>query len=113
MSTNRFQKQPLAKRISESVNFSVLFFVVVMCLFLAGISFLSSSDARDDKQILSDALQRDIVHCYAVEGFYPPTLSYIEQHYGLTYNHSDYLVDYEYVGENVMPNVMIIERGGK
>lgn len=107
---NRFQKPDLKKRIFESVNFSVVFFVVVIVVFLVGISILSNSSVRDEKDILNTAINKDIIHCYAIEGFYPPNLDYIEEHYGLTYDHDKYIVDYESVGNNIMPNVMIIER---
>lgn len=107
---NRFVRPDLKKRILESVNVSVAFFVLVMVLFLLGISMLSSSSVNDDEQILRNAINKDIIHCYAVEGFYPPTLDYIEDHYGLTYDHDKFLVDYEAIGNNVMPNVMVIVR---
>lgn len=110
MKQNRFQSPELKKRIFDSVNFSVFFFIIVMAAFLFGISMLSNSSVRDEQDILMRAINKDIVHCYAVEGFYPPSISYIEQHYGLTYDHDKYLIDYESIGNNIMPNVLIIER---
>ena len=107
---NRFTKQSLSKRIFESVNFSVLFFVAVMLVFIVGISFISSKNDKDGREILEAALNKDIVHCYAIEGYYPPNLDYIEEHYGLTYDHTKYLVDYEPIGNNIMPNVTIVEK---
>lgn len=110
---NRFQKPDLKKRIVQSVNFSIIFFLAVIGLFLYGISAVSSSPINDEKEILITAIKKDIVHCYAVEGMYPPSLSYIENNYGLIYDHDKYLVDYEAVGSNIMPTVMIIERNRK
>lgn len=113
MSSNRFTKPDLKKRISESVNFSIIVFGLVIVIFLVGVSMLSNSSARDDRAILEKAIDHDIVHCYAVEGFYPPSLDYIESNYGLSYDKARFLIDYEYVGTNVMPDVMIIERNSK
>lgn len=110
---NRFTKQSLVKRISESINFSIIFFLIVMVVFVLGIGKISSKNEKDEKDILINALNRDIVHCYAVEGYYPPNLSYIEEHYGLTYDHSRYLVDYEPIGNNIMPTVTIVEKNRK
>lgn len=107
---NRFNQPSLKNRIFQSTNFSVLFFLVVICLFIYGISVLSGSSVNDDKKILTDAIERDIVHCYAVEGMYPPSLEYMEEKYGLIYDHDKFLVDYEIFGSNIMPNVKIIER---
>ncbi|MCR5268473.1 MAG: hypothetical protein K6E16_08150 [Lachnospiraceae bacterium] len=110
---NRFQKPNLGKRILQSVNFSILFFLVIIGVFLYGIATVSSGSAEDERRILDEAIHKDIVHCYAVEGMYPPTLDYMEEHYGLTYDHDKFLVDYDTVGSNIMPNVTIIERSGQ
>ncbi len=110
---NRFNKPSLKKRITESVNFSVFFFVIVIVVFMFGISFIASTSSRDQKKILTDAVSKDIIHCYAIEGYYPPSLSYIEDHYGLTYDKSKYLIDYVPVGDNIMPSVTIVEIGRK
>lgn len=110
---NRFQKPNLGKRILQSVNFSILFFLAVIAVFLYGIATVSSGSAEDERRILDEAIHKDIVHCYAVEGMYPPTLSYMEEHYGLMYDHDKFLVDYETIGSNIMPNVTILERSGQ
>ncbi|MCR5831568.1 MAG: hypothetical protein K6G67_05420 [Lachnospiraceae bacterium] len=110
---NRFNRPSLKKRITESVNFSVFFFVIIIAIFLVGISFIASTSSKDQKDILTDAVSKDIIHCYAIEGYYPPSLSYIEDHYGLTYDKDKYLVDYVPVGDNIMPSVTILEKSGK
>ena len=106
---NRFNIPSLRKRIVESMNFSIFFFIIVIFVFLMGISFIASTSSKDQTQILTDAVNKDIIHCYAVEGYYPPSLKYIEDHYGLTYDKSRYLVDYVPVGDNIMPSVTILE----
>lgn len=95
------------------MNFSVFFFVIIIAVFLIGISFIASTSSKDQKQVLTDAVNKDIIHCYAVEGYYPPSLAYIEDHYGLTYDKSRYLIDYVPVGDNIMPSVTIVEIHGK
>ncbi|MBR6159085.1 MAG: hypothetical protein IKQ40_02190 [Lachnospiraceae bacterium] len=95
------------------MNFSVFFFILVIVAFLFGISFIASTSSRDQKQILTDAVNKDIIHCYAVEGYYPPSLGYIEEHYGLTYDRTKYMVDYVPIGDNIMPSVTIVELSKK
>ena len=107
---NRFNKPDRLKRIFNSQTLSIFVFVVVIAAFLAGISAVSGSTLTDDRTLLEKAVTKDIVHCYAVEGVYPPSLSYIEKHYGLTYDHSKYLISYESIGSNIMPGVMIIQK---
>lgn len=106
---NRFESVGKKKKILESVPFSVIIFVVIMAVFLCAVSYLSKSNALDDKRILEDAIQRDVAHCYAVEGSYPASVAYMEENYGLTYDHSKYIVDYELVGSNIYPNIMVVE----
>ena len=110
---NRFNRPSLRKRIIESMNFSVFFFIIVIAVFLVGISFIASTSSKDQTQILTDAVNKDIIHCYAVEGYYPPNLKYIEDHYGLTYDKDRYFVDYVPIGDNIMPSVTIVETGKK
>ena len=64
------------------------------------------------QESLETALARDITHCYAVEGFYPPSLSYMEEHYGLTYDKDLFFVDYQPIGSNIRPDVTVISRKG-
>ena len=76
---NRFERPNLKKRILDSVSLPIIVFLVVLGGFLYGISSISSTAAGEEKRNLENALERDIIHCYAVEGIYPPTLTYIEE----------------------------------
>ncbi|MCR5106836.1 MAG: hypothetical protein K6B28_01595 [Lachnospiraceae bacterium] len=107
---NRFSKPDLKKRIFTSKNLSILVFVVIIIMFIAGVNTLSEGSLGNEKEMLENALNRDIVHCYAIEGIYPPSLGYIEKHYGLTYDHDKYIISYESIGSNIMPTVMVVER---
>ena len=50
------------------------------------------------------------MNCYAIEGSYPATIDYVEQHYGLQIDHDRYDVFYEIFAENVMPEITVIEK---
>ena len=54
------------------------------------------------------AVLRSAVSCYAFEGTYPESLSYLKEHYGVTWNEDKYVVDYETIGANLMPSVTVI-----
>lgn len=107
---NRFTKKSFKDRISGSFSISVFIFVAVIGIFIYGISSISNSSVVNDKQILEDAIHRDVIHCYSVEGMYPPSVSYMQSHYGLIYDTNKFIVDYEYIGANIMPKVTIIEK---
>lgn len=71
---------------------------------------ISSSTLERQQESLQKALDRDIVHCYAVEGYYPPSLDYLIDHYGLTYDKNSFYVDYRPIGSNIRPSVTIIRK---
>ena len=106
---NRFESSENKKGILKRLNYTWILFALVILFFFYGLNNLSTYNAANQKEILEDAITRDIVHCYSVEGSYPPSLEYIEEHYGLTYDHDRFLIDYEPIGSNLMPNVTIIE----
>ena len=107
---NRFTKADFKTRLFSSVNYSMVFFVLVIAFFIIAVSRFSGNRVANQKEILTDAINRDVVHCYSIEGFYPPSLEYIEEHYGLTYDSELFIVDYEPIASNLMPNITIIER---
>jgi len=105
----RFKKKSGLK--FKSIYIGILIFLGFMLIFMIGVQIMDKGNDDRQEQALCNALERDIMHCYALEGFYPPSLEYIEQHYGLTYDKSSYIVDYQPVGNNIYPNFSIIKRG--
>lgn len=66
-----------------------------------------------DQQLDStrQAIIRAAVSCYATEGFYPPQVSYLEEHYGVQIDHQTYVIHYTLMGENTLPYVEVVVRG--
>ena len=50
------------------------------------------------------------VQCYALEGAYPQSLSYLEENYGVQVNHSRFIVSYEVYASNQLPAVAVLEK---
>ena len=82
----------------------------VLLLFSAGLSHLEQGQHREDKQLLEEALRRTAVACYAAEGFYPPDVAYMQQHYGLQFDESRFSVRYEVFASNLMPNITVLDK---
>lgn len=99
------------KRKITSFHIGILLFAVILVVFLYGISYVGSSTSDRQEASLISAMERNIVHCYALEGFYPPSLSYMEEHYGLTYDKNMFIVDYQPIGTNIYPDFTIIRKG--
>lgn len=48
--------------------------------------------------------------CCAIEGSYPSSLTYLEEHYGLVVNRDEYAITYECYAANVPPAVRVVPR---
>ena len=98
------------KKTSKTTYLPILLLVLVLIFFVIFADSFTASNSEQEKAILQNALDRNITQCYALEGSYPFNLSYLEEHYGLTYNKEHFFIDYQYIGGNLRPDVTIIER---
>ena len=106
---NRFMKRP-RHLAGAKYLISIVVFGIVLFLFFNGLSSITRTTSGQELESLERAVRRSTVQCYALEGFYPESLSYLEEHYGLTYDSDQYLIDYQYIGSNLRPDVTIIKR---
>jgi len=95
----------------SSFHIGITLFAVILVIFLYGISYVGSSTGERQEASLTKAMERNIVHCYALEGFYPPSLEYMEEHYGLIYDKDMFIVDYQPIATNLYPDFTIIRKG--
>lgn len=85
--------------------------VVFLCVNIAISLAISSEISR--KQATSSVRESIVtaaIQCAAIEGSYPSSLSHLEQHYGLVINHNDYVVNYEWLADNIPPSVTVVPR---
>ncbi len=100
------------RRQKRGLVFAAVVFALLAALFTLSITTAARrSDAREN-EMLSTALRRAIVTCYAVEGKYPHSLSYIYENYGVSVDESRYAVFYEVIAPNMMPSVQVTRLGG-
>ena len=104
----RFQARKEKRHISGIL--SLLLILLLLTLSWKGLDNLSDSTNAEQTQILEDALMRSITACYALEGAYPPDITYLVEHYGLVYDTEQYFIDYQYIGSNLRPDVTILKR---
>ncbi|RKM62025.1 hypothetical protein D6855_00995 [Butyrivibrio sp. CB08] len=109
---NRFDKTSIS--ILPSDNFyrviSVVIFVLIAVFFIQAVEYSGRSSIEKEQESLESAIARDIVQCYAIEGMYPPSLQYMEDHYGLTYDSNVFFVDYQPIAANLYPDYTVILR---
>lgn len=86
---------------------AVFFFCMIIGLFLSGLASVSRITAGNEEESLKRSILQSAVHCYATQGFYPDSIDYLEKNYGITYDKEKYLVSYEAVGSNIMPDITV------
>ena len=85
--------------------------VVLVAIVLAFAVRWSQSIAREQATAsVRDAIVAAAVQCCAIEGSYPSSLSHLEDAYGLVINRNDYVVTYDWLGDNVPPSVVVRSR---
>jgi len=102
-------KKKLKKSILAGILLPVAVVIIIQC-FLSGIANISNGHAEEDKRRLEDVLRQNSVACYAAEGFFPPDLDYLVEHYGVQIDESRYIVKYEPIAENLMPDITVLEK---
>ena len=100
------------KRVNEKALFLLPAVAMLVC-FVMAISIVNDGRQEEGKRQLEDVLRRTAVACYAAEGFYPPNIEYMQQHYGLRYDEKQYAVFYEIFASNLMPDITVLEKQSK
>ena len=88
-------------------------FVALIVGFLLLVNSLTATSGEQEAQLVYDAVKNAALTCYAVEGSYPESLDYLRQHYKLAYNMESFVVEYEAFASNLMPTIVVRERGAK
>ena len=87
----------------------VLFTVAVMGMIVFGLRQTEEASRSEGLRILEDSIRRAVVICYAVEGRYPQSVEYIEEHYGIHIDRTKYVVHYNIFASNLLPDITVIE----
>lgn len=86
----------------------VLLILLVLLLFNDTVQTIHHRTQEEQLKTLSDALRRASIQCYAIEGRYPPSAEYLEQHYSIFIDRQKYHVFYDGWASNVMPEITVI-----
>lgn len=89
---------------------AIIFFLVMLIFFGTALGRLQESQQAQGQILLEDAVRKSAVACYASEGFYPPSVAYLQEHYGLQWNSKKYIIHYEIFASNLMPEITIISK---
>ena len=96
----------LARR--RRVRIIYVLLAILIC-FNLGVAVMTSRSIARTQGVASlrESIMNAAVQCCAVEGSYPSSIEHLEKDYGLVVNRDDYVVQYEYLGDNVPPSVVV------
>lgn len=89
----------------------ILFAAALVLAFWLGVGGNGRGRQDEGAQAIRAAIQNCALQCYVVEGIYPPSLSYLEEQYGLRVNREDYYVAYTVFASNLPPDVRVVAKG--
>lgn len=89
---------------------TILSIALAVLILLVGLSRLEENRRSQGRQRLEDSVRRTVAACYAAEGFYPPSVEYMEENWGLQYHKDRYVISYEIFASNLMPRVTVLEK---
>lgn len=101
---------PGEKRSAQYIAAAILTAAVLTAAAVFAVRAGEASDERA-RAAEEEAIRKAMITCYAVEGFYPASLDYLYEHYGVAADER-FVVEYEVLGGNIMPQVTVILRGG-
>lgn len=106
---NRFSKashRPWFKQFA----LPALVFAGIVGFFFSSFHSVSQTAKTEQLKSIRQAVTRSAIQCYSVEGFYPPSLRYLEENYGLQLDKQHYMIDYQCFAANIMPDITVIPK---
>ncbi len=88
----------------------ILLLVILVAGAFKAVSYLDNSEQGTQTEMVYDAVKKAALTCYAVEGAYPGGLAYLEDNYGLSYDHDLYMVVYNAFASNLFPEIHVMEQ---
>ena len=93
----------------SSVWFKMGIFIVLFLVVITLLLGLTENRVQSRQvEFLQDAVRRAAVQSYALEGRFPEDLNYLEENYGLIIDHKRFAVYYESMGDNLLPQIMVV-----
>lgn len=87
---------------------------VFIALLLGTVLFsrtTGDNSLEQQRRTTEDSIRRAAVSCYSIEGVYPQKIDYLEEHYGLIVDREKFSIEYEVIGDNILPTIIVGIRG--
>lgn len=89
---------------------AVAAFAAVLSIFITAVAKTQRGAEEQELALVEKAVDRAVVSCYAMEGFYPPSIDYLVEHYGLEVDLDKYYIHHEAFASNVFPTIWVVRR---
>jgi hypothetical protein len=93
---------------AKGILFTLVILAAVIGFFIRGTDEASAKADSSAAAALESAIRRAAVQCFAIEGFYPPCVSYLENHYGVIIDNSRFIAEYICVMSNSVPIISVL-----
>ena len=107
MKTRVFKRSLFASLVSRLVP--IVFTLVIIGFVVAGLRQAEEASRAEGVRLLEEALRRVAIHSYAVEGYFPESLAYITENYGIYIDRTRFIVHYDVFAANLFPNIQVFE----
>lgn len=99
------------KRTNLGLGIALIALVIALAVALwASFGVLSEQSKEQSAITIRETILDQAMQCFAVEGCYPPTLKYLEDHYGLSVDKEGFVITYEAFASNILPSVVVVPR---
>jgi len=95
-------------RDAKGIIFTVVILAAVVAFFGSAVNGASAKADSSSAATLEKAIKRAAVQCYAIEGFYPSDVKYLEENYGIIIDSSRYIVEYRCFSSNILPTIKVV-----
>lgn len=102
----------IVRRGANVIKIIALFLILVGILFcmIKAANKMGASQQSESLKQLDNSIRKAVMTCYATEGVYPPSVQYMKDNYGIQIDEDRFTVFYEVQGDNMMPDVTVMER---
>ena len=90
--------------------FKLLLILALIVTAVTVFNRVENVQSQEETGIVRDAVRQAAITCYAVEGAYPPDVSYLREHYHLAYDEDRYAVTLESFASNLIPDIYVEDR---
>lgn len=104
---NRFREKRVRSVRPGTLFLSAALMAGIFGIFSGVLLDMEKDIQKKEMEHLEQVLERSAALCYSLEGRYPEDLSYLKEQYGIHWDENTYLVDFEYVGSNLPPDIMV------